>query len=80
MTGEGSLTRNSHDITRVAWRGWIFLALMLAILVGMDLVLLPTHPGLAMAASGAWAAVTVVVGLRKRIGDVHWRDILKGDG
>jgi hypothetical protein len=80
MSGEGSFTRNSHGIRRVAWRGWIFLTVMLAILVGMDLLLLPTYPGLAMAAWGAWAAVTVVIGLRKGIGDVHWRDILKGDG
>ena len=77
MTGEGLFTRNSCAAPRAGWRGWVFVAVMLAVLAAMDWVLLPAHPGLAMAGAGAWAAVTVVVGLVESTGVLRLRDILR---
>ena len=77
MTGEGWFTREYQG---VGWRGWLRLVVMVAILVVMDYVLRPAHPGLAMAVAGAWGAAVTVVGVFNSIGEVRWRDFLKGDG
>ncbi len=65
----------------VGWRGWLRLVVMVAILVVMDYVLLPRPSGgFAMAVAGAWGAAVTVVGVFNSIGEVRWRDFLKGDG
>jgi hypothetical protein len=61
------------------WRGWLFLAVMLALLVGMDLALLPQHADMFMISAAAWGWVVILGSLTLARGrNWRWIDLLKG--
>ena len=60
------------------WRGWLFLAGMLAVLVGMDLALLPRHADMIMISLMCWAWIMIVSGMVICRGRAwRWADLLK---
>ncbi len=61
------------------WRGWLFLAVMLALLVGIGFVLLPRHADMVMIGWMSWAWIMIVVGMTIWRGRTwRWIDLLKG--
>jgi hypothetical protein len=63
------------------WRGWLFLTGMLALLVGMDLALLPEHENVFMISVMSWAWMVIVGGMIVCRGRTwRWADLLKRGG
>ena len=63
------------------WRGWAFLAVMLALLVGVACVIVPRHAEMFMISAAAWGWIVVVGGLAVCRGRT-WRftDVIRGRG
>ncbi|HEX4505499.1 MAG TPA: hypothetical protein VH722_07190 [Alphaproteobacteria bacterium] len=61
------------------WRGWLFLAVMVAVLVGIDFAILPRHTEMSMISAAAWGWIVVVAGLAVCRGRT-WRfaDLIRG--
>jgi len=61
------------------WRGWLFLAVMLALLVGVACVIVPRHSEMFMISAAAWGWIVVVGGVAVCRGRT-WRfaDLIRG--
>jgi len=67
-------------MNRGNWRGWLFLAVMIALLIGMSAALLPEHTDMFMISAMSWAWVVLVGSMFLARGRT-WRlaDLLKRD-
>jgi len=43
-----------------SWRGWLFLAVMIALLIGMDWLLLPQHAEMFMISAASWGWLVIL--------------------
>jgi len=63
------------------WRGWLFLSVMIALLVGMDYLLLPQHAEMFMISAMSWAWIMVIAGILVCRGRAwRWSDLVKERG
>jgi hypothetical protein len=60
------------------WRGWLFLAAMIALLAGMGFALLPAHADMIMIGWMSWAWIVIVSGTVICRGRAwRWADLLR---